>query len=99
MRTEINYPYLRLPLLNLVFYSEVAFSTGLTSGLNDFSVVVIIFLIFFVLPVIGLSIVFFIAKIYCKKRNLTKIIKPLNRVFIFLIIALFLLAVFLSYGI
>lgn len=89
----------RLLLLNFAFYSNTAFGTGITSGLNDSTVVFIIFLYFFVFPAVGLSVAFLIAKWYCKKRNLTRITKLLNRVFIFLILGLLLLVFFLSYGI
>ncbi len=99
MRNGTNITNSRLLLLNFAFYSKAAFSTGITAGYDDSGRVILIFLFFFVFPAIGLSIVFVIAKIYCNKRKLKKIIKPLNRVFIFLILALFLLPVFLSYGI
>lgn len=99
MKNGINIINSGLLLLTFAFYSEAAFSTGITSGLDGSGVVVLISLIFFVFPVIILSIVFFIAKIYCSKRNLIKISKRLNRFFIFLVLALLLLATFLSYGI
>ncbi len=98
MKSLVGTTGLRISLLVCALYGKSAFATGLTSGLNDTSVVVMIFLFFFVLPATGLSIVFLIARIFCKKRKLTKGLGMLNWLYLFFILALLSLAIFLSYA-
>jgi len=99
MRNKINITKTSLLFLNLAFYSKTAFSAGITAGYDDSGRIILIFIFFFVFPAIGLSIVFVIAKIICNKRNLTKTNKLLNRIYIFLLLALFIFPVFITYQI
>jgi len=73
MRNGINITNSRLLLLIFAFYSNAAFSTGLTSGIDDSGRVILIFLIFFVFPAIGLLVVFVIARIYFNRRKKRKL--------------------------
>lgn len=85
----------KLLLLYFAFYCDIAIGTGITTGIPASGRMLMVFKIFFVFPLICLSIIFALTKWYCKKRDFSKFGKHFNTVFIILILALLVIALIL----